>query len=572
MMTIPFKTMTPWTPAYPDGLDPDLDPVVAPVHDLLDQAVTDFGDRPCLNFLGRRTSYAEVGDLVTRATKGFRQLGLRPGDRVGLCLPNCPYFVISYFAVLKAGASVVNFNPLLTPNEILDQVVDSGITMMVTLDLKALYPKVAATLRKSALRHVIVCSLSEALPPAKGMLFQLFKRSEIAPVPRDLFNVPFDLLVANGDDPRSVEIDPLNDPAVIQYTGGTTGQPKGAVLTHANLRSNTEQVRLWMAQAAPGPQKILAVLPFFHVFAMTVIQNMGVATGSELVLLPRFDLITVLKTIDAEKPTIFPAVPTIYNAINGHGKLDRYDLSSIRFCISGGAALPDEVRRKFEDLTGCVLVEGYGLTEAAPVVTCNPSWGGGRAGSIGIPLPGTEIEVRSLDHPSQPVDPGEKGEVMVRGPQVMAGYWNREAETEAVLKDGWLRTGDVGHMDADGFVFLTDRLKDVIICSGYNVYPRIIEEALYRHPAVDEVVVIGIPDDYRGEVPKAFVRLHDKVVVSERDLLTFVEQHLNPIERPVAVAFRDELPKTLIGKLSKKELVAEEAAKREALGKDQSYG
>ena len=564
-MTTPLTPEPPWAAIYPDGLDWRLAPVLEPVQGLLEDAVRAWPERPCLEFLGRRYTYAEVGDLASRVAKGLQHLGLRKGDRVGLCLPNSPFFVASYFGALKAGATVVNFNPLYTEDEIREQITDSGVTVMVTLDLKALYPKVAPALRTTGLRTVVVCSLSDALPPARGWLFQVFKRGEIAPVPQNLMNVPFDLLTANGDDPEPVEIDPATDVAVLQYTGGTTGRPKGAMLTHAALRTNAEQVRRWLATVSDGeaPERILAVLPFFHVFAMTAVMNLGLATGSELLLKPRFELEALLRAIHLERPTLFPAVPTLYAAINRHPDLERYDLTSIRYCVSGGAPLPIEVKRRFEDLTGCVLVEGYGLTEASPVAACNPPWAENRAGAIGVPLPGTEIEVRSLDNPAHPVADGEKGEVVVRGPQVMTGYWNRPEETLEVLEGGWLRTGDVGHMDGDGYVFLTDRLKEVILCSGYNVYPRIIEDTLYEHPAVAEAVVIGIQDDYRGEAPKAFVTLREGADAGEEDLLAYAQARLNPIERPVALEIREELPKTLIGKLSKKELMAEEARKRE---------
>jgi long-chain acyl-CoA synthetase len=303
------------------------------------------------------------------------------------------------------------------------------------------------------------------------------------------------------------------------------------------------------------------VLPFFHVFAMTVVMNLGIATASEIIVLPRFQLEEVLKTIQARKPTLFPAVPTIFGAIGRHPRIDRYDLGSLRCCLSGGAPLPMEIKRRFEAISGCVLVEGYGLTEASPVLTCNPLRGRNKPGSVGLPLIGTEIEIRDLDDPARRLPPGSPGEICARGPQVMAGYFDNPAETEAALRDGWLRTGDVGHLDEDGYLYLTDRLKDVILCSGYKIYPRAVEDVLYRHPDVAEAVVVAVPDDYRGEAPKAFVTLRTGAAATAADLAAFAADQLNPLERPREVEIRDELPKTTVGKLSRKELAAAERRK-----------
>ncbi len=540
-------------------------PALRPVHLILDESAARFPERPCIDFMGQISSYAVIAEKVNRAAKGFQNLGLGKGARIGLCLPNCPYYIISYFAAMKIGASVVNFNPLYTKNEISAQIIDSGTTVMVTLNLKSIYPKVEAALKGTPLRSIIVCSLSNALPTVKGILFNAVKRSQLVETSKDIRVIPFEKLVSQEGHPDPVEIDPAHDIAVLQYTGGTTGTPKGAMLTHANITANTQQVQLWLGRPDPQGERILCTIPFFHVFAMTAAMNLGLASGAELILMPRFDVADVLKTIDARKPTLFPAVPTIFNAINGFDGLERYDLSSIRFCISGGASLPTSVKANFEELTGCVVVEGYGLTEASPVVSCNPSDAENKPLSIGLPLPWTEIEFRDLDNPDLVVATGARGQLAIRGPQVMAGYWNRPEETDEALRKGWLMSGDIGHRDEDGYLFLTDRLKDIILCSGFNVYPRIIEDALYKHPDVDEVTVIAIPDPYRGETPKAFVKLKPGAKVSEAELLGFAEQHLNPIERPSEIEFRDELPKTMIGKLSKKELVSEHGRKTEGL-------
>jgi len=533
----------------------------SPVASLLDRAVAQFAGNPAIDFLGRRTTYAELGDLVDRAARGFQHLGVKKGVRVGLCLPNTPYFVICYFAVLKIGGIVVNYNPLYVERELKHQIEDSGTTIMVTLDLKQIYPKVAAMLEETCLERVVVCPMSGILPSVKSVLFSVLRRSEMAVVPEDLRHVPYARLIANDGKPKPVTIIPETDVAVLQYTGGTTGVPKGAMLTHGNLTANAEQIRQWVPIIQPGQERMLGVLPLFHVFAMTVVMNLGISFGCELILLPRFDLEQVLKLIGKKKPTFFPGVPTIYTAINGAAAKGGYDLSSIRICISGGAPLPVEVATRFEQLTGCRLVEGYGLSETSPVVTCNPLTGEARTGSIGKTLPGTVIEVRSPADPETILPPGERGEICVRGPQVMSGYWNRPDDSSQVFIDGALRTGDIGYVDPDGFYYLVDRIKDVIICGGFNVYPRVIEEVLYQHPAVAEVVVIGIPDPYRGQAPKAFVRLREGADVTPEDLRTFLSGQISRIEMPKSIEFRDELPKTMIGKLSKRELVAEEKAR-----------
>lgn len=535
------------------------------VVDMFDQSAKTYGDRPCLDFLGKQMTYGEVSAMVDKAAAGFQHLGVVKGTRVGLCLPNTPYYVICYFALLKIGGVVVNINPLYVERELEHLIGDSGAEIVVTLDLKQIYPKVASCLDTTGLKRVIVCAMEDILSPVKSLLFSVLKRSELSEFPKDPRHMSFKRLTNTDGRFKPINITPEADLAVLQYTGGTTGVPKGAMLSHRNLAANTNQIGNWMPEPRFGYERVLGVLPFFHVFAMTVVMNVGLSIGAELVLLPRFNLDQVLKAIHKRKPTCFPGVPTIYSAIMGAPDLKKYDLSSLKYCISGGAPLPVEVKHEFEEKTGCTLVEGYGLSEASPVLTCNPVLLKNKAGSIGVALGDTEMEIRDPEDPTRRLAQGEKGEVCGKGPQVMMGYWDRPQETEKVLIDGWLRTGDIGYMDDEGYIFLVDRLKDVILCSGFNVYPRMIEEALYLHPAVSEVTVIGVPDDYRGQAPKAFVKLsEDHDAVTAADLKEFLKDKISRIEMPRDIEFRDELPKTLIGKLSKKELVQEEAEKKQA--------
>lgn len=527
---------------------------------IFEDAVARWPDRPCIDFLGAKWTYREVGDLIDRAAAGFRRIGVGRGTRVGLCLPNTPYYVVCWFAVLKAGGIVVNFNPLYVERELKAQVDDSGTAIMVTLDLAVMYPKVADLLDTTGLGKVVVCPMATILPPVKRLLFTLFKRSTRARIPADDRIVRFADLTADKTPIEPARVDPLNDVAVLQYTGGTTGTPKGAMLTHANITANADQILRWVPEGfLSGQPKMLGLLPLFHVFAMTVVQNFGLRLGAELILLPRFDLDQIMDVIEKKKPTIFPGVPTVYTAINSVAEKGGRDLSSVQVCLSGGAPLPVDVRTRFEKLTGCRLVEGYGLTEASPVVTCNPVDQPDRPGSIGVALPETIVSVRTPVTGEAELGVGEKGELCIKGPQVMRGYWRRPAETAEQFHDGWLRTGDIGYRDADGYLFLVDRIKDIIICGGYNVYPRAIEEALNHHPAVEEVTVIGVPDEYRGQAPKAFVKLVDGMRATPEELKAFLVDWISKIEMPREIEIRTTLPKTMVGKLSKKELVAEEA-------------
>ena len=555
-------TTHPWLSNYPEGIDWNANIERRPLYETLERTAERCRDNTAIDFLDYCLSYGELLEQVNRMAKGLQLMGVTQGARVGLCLPNTPYSVICYYGALRAGATVVNYNPLYVERELAFQIDDSNTEIMITMDLEVLYPKVAAMLsRTESLKKIIVCPMAAILPKIKSILFRLLKRKEIANIEPSEAIVHFQDLLDNDGDPNLVNVDLDNDIAVLQYTGGTTGRPKGAMLTQGNLSANVSQMLLWYVDLNPGEEKVLGILPFFHVFAMTAVMNFAVAAGAQMILLPRYELSQTLATINKKKPTIFPAVPTIYAAINQSPDLPKYDLSAVRYCISGGAPLPLEVKETFERLTGCRLVEGYGLSETAPVATCNAMQDINKPGSIGQVVPGTEISIHDLEAPNDVVPTGERGEVWIKGPQVMKGYLNRPQETADSLREGWFRTGDVGYMDEDGHFFLVDRLKDLILCSGYNVYPRMVEEAIYLHPAVAEVTVIGIDDDYRGQSPKAFVKLKEGEKITEDEMKTFLADKLSKIEMPSQIEFRLELPKTIIGKLSKKELVAEEVEK-----------
>lgn len=549
-----------WEKSYPQGIDWQAKIETRPLTDFLDQAAETYGEQPCISFRRRRFLYREIADQVRRAAKGFQTLGVQKGIKVGLMLPNCPYAVICFYAVLKAGGTVVNINPLYSRTEIEKQVADSGICILVTLNMKALYPKVAPLLDVGGrLETVVVCSMGGVLKFHEKVLFKLLKRREVADIPDDDRHRTFERLIDNDGEPEPVSINPDNDVAVLQFTGGTTGFPKAARLTHANLTANAAQITLWASEAKPGQEKILGVLPLFHAFGMTAVMNFGIRIGAELVLLPHFKTVEVMEAIDRERPTIFIGVPTMYSALNTVREPGKYDISSLNFCISGGAPLPSEVQRQFEETTGCTLVEGYGLSETSPVVTINPLTGDGKADSVGLPLPGTVITIISPDNPGQALPIGERGEICITGPQVMAGYANRARENIEVFEGGYLHTGDIGYVDEDGYIFIVDRIKDLILSGGFNVYPRMVEEAVLQHPAIENVAVCGVPDQHWGEIIKAFITLKEGEEVTAAELRAYLKDKLAPYQLPRQIEIRESLPMTLIGKISKKELIAEGA-------------
>lgn len=558
----------PWLRHYPKTVNWHQAFPAVPLYQLIDDSRQKYSSRPCTNFLGKTMTYAEIGDLTDKAAAGLQKLGVKKGTKVGLFLPNSPTFIIYYYAILKAGGTVVNFNPLYTIDELTYQIKDSETELMVTLDLKLLFDKIETLLKAGTLPRAIVASFPALLPGLKATLFKLLKSKELG---RPASSSVADRVIAETDvlanDGRYTpqQIDPLNDIAVLQYTGGTTGTPKGAMLTHANVHINVKQSLAWVPGLEPGRERVLGALPFFHVFAMTGVMNFGLATGAEIVIMPRFVLNDAMALITKTRPTIMPGVPTMFIAMLSHPKLKSFDLSSLKFCLSGGAPLLLETKRSFESLTGCKVVEAYGLSETSPAVTINPLDGPVKELSIGQPIPQTIVSLRDTADPSREVPQGEKGEICIKGPQVMKGYWKKPEETaNQFTADGFLRTGDVATMDEEGFIYIVDRIKDLIICSGYNVYPRNIEEAISKHPAVEEVTVIGIKDQYRGEAPKAFIKLRAGQTATAGDIMKHLEPKLSRIEMPAEIEFREALPKTMIGKLSKKELKQEEAARQRA--------
>ena len=519
-------------------------------------------DAPLLDFMGRKYSYGETLNGANRVACGLARMGYGPGDRIGLFLPNVPHYVAAYYGILQLGATVVNFSPLYTVDELAHQVADSGTRVLFTLSATALLPTALKVLDKSALERLVVGSIAGALPPAKSVLYRLFRRSEVTARPTDPCVSAFSQLIANEGSCTTPTLDPLNDVALIQYTGGTTGVPKGAMLTHANLSANARQVAA-LNPDVDGVDRVMGVLPFFHVFANTCVLNRTVVTGGEIVMLPRFEAGQVLDAIARTRPTAMPGVPTMYQALLDHPKHAQTDFSCLRYCISGGAPLSAELKARFEGETGASVIEGYGLSETSGVVSCNPYDGPQKPGTIGQPIAGTRVSLVDKEDPSRPPPPGEPGEIVVAGPQIMKGYWQRaKADAEVFLTDAdgtrWLRTGDVGRIDDDGFIRIVDRLKDMIAVGGFKVFPSQIEAVLHHHASVKEALVIGLPDPYRGEVPRAYVTLlEDAEPIDAPALAAWLNAQLGKHERVDQVVIRLTLPKTMIGKLSRKDLLVE---------------
>ncbi|MDC2863127.1 long-chain-fatty-acid--CoA ligase [Bacillus sp. BP-3] len=553
----------PWLQNYPKEIPHTISFDMKPLHVYLQEAALQYPEKKALHFLGKDITFAELDRKVRQFANYLQRLGLEKGDRVAIMLPNCPQGVIGYYGTLLAGGVVVQTNPLYTERELEYQLHDSGAKVILCLDI--VFPKVSNVQSRANIEHVIVTRIADYLPFPKNLLYPFVqkKQTNLVVHVKESENIHVWKSIEHAEDIAvDVPCDPEEDLALLQYTGGTTGFPKGVMLTHKNLVSNTRMGMHWLYNCRAGEEVILGVLPFFHVYGMTAVMNLSIMEAYKMVLIPKFDIKMVLEAIKKHRVTLFPGAPTIYIALLNYPELHKYDVSSISACISGSAALPVEVQEQFERVTGGKLVEGYGLTESSPVTHGNFLWTKRVPGSIGVPWPSTDARILSLET-GEPLSVGEVGEIAVKGPQVMKGYWNKPEETAAVLKDGWLYTGDVGYMDEDGFFYVKDRKKDMIVASGFNVYPREVEEVLYEHEKVQEVVVLGMPDPYRGETVKAFVVVKDGATCSEEELNAFARKYLAAYKVPKVYEFRKELPKTTVGKILRRVLVEEELQKED---------
>lgn len=530
-----------------------------PLHHLLEDSAQRYPQRTAIIFYGTKISYSQLNDLAWRFATYLRKSGVTKGDRIAVFLPNCPQYVIAYYGILRAGATVVAFNALYKEREFAFQLKDCGANTLIALDM--LYHIAMGEKKKHPVPQVITTSVRDYLPALLSFLAPLrgIKRIHF-PGTKDFKQI----LESTEPEKSDPQINPREDLAALQYTGGTTGTPKGAMLTHYNLVANTLQAESW-SYGTPGQDTVLAVLPLFHVYGMTVVMNFAIRAGATMIMFPRFEGKPVLKAINQYHPNYFPGVPAMYSALVNRPDTAKYDVSSVKRCISGAAALPVEILKKFEAITGGHLVEGYGLTEASPVTHANPldDKSKRREGSIGLTWPDTEARVVDIETGTHELPVGEVGELVIRGPQVMKGYWNRPEETRITLKDGWLHTGDIARMDSDGYFFIVERKKDMIDVSGFKVWPREVEEVLYEHPAVREAAVIGVPDPIRGEVVKAFVILQPEYVdkIQGMELQEFCKQRLAAFKVPRQIEFCKELPKTMIGKVLRRVLRERELAK-----------
>ncbi len=559
-----------WLKHYDPGVPATIDYPQITLHQLLDETAQRFPDHTAIIFPGAlgdtyRLSYWELNQQANRLANALIELGVKKGDKVALLMPNCPQFVISYYAILKAGGIAVATNPLYSPREMEFQFKDCGTETIIVLS--PFYHTVAGLKERTGLRNLIVTNIKEYLPPLSRLLFTLLRerkerhRVDISGA-ADTYSFQ-DLIRHTDPNPPSITVDP-KDVAMFQYTGGTTGLSKAAVAAHRNVLANAFQLKAWgtSVDLKEGEEVVLGVLPFFHAYGMVTVMHYSVATGSAMVLLPRFQTNQVLKVINRYKPASFPGVPTMYVAIINHPQVRKYNLRSIKACISGAAPLPLEVQEKFEELTGGKLVEGYGISEATVATHCNPLAGMRKVGSIGVPLPDVEARIMDMETGEKEMPVGEVGELVIRAPQVMKSYWNRPEETERALRQGWFYTGDLAKMDEDGFFSIVDRKKELILAGGYNIYPSEVEEVLYEHPKVKEAACFGVPDPYRGQTVKVAIVLKEGESATPEEIIEFCRERLARYKVPKLVEFRTELPKSLIGKVLRRVLVEEEEAKR----------
>lgn len=554
----PNGSARPWFDHYEPGVPHEISVPDQPLDEILRSAAGRFPERVAIDFLGARTRFRELDDAVDRFARALLARGLGRGDRVSLHLPNSPAFVIAFFGTLRAGGIAAPASPLLVERELDVLLRETTPRFSVCLDL--LVPRVRAvrTAIEGGLSDgtLIVTGIRDWLPVPVRWLYPLVARREGRwhPVPHSTATPNLVRVLRETPGGRVDSTAAPDDPAVLQPTGGTTGTPKAATLTHRNLVANAHQTAAWFPGARAGAESTLCVVPYFHIYGLTVAMNFSILTGATQVLHPRFDPVAVLKSIARTRPRTFPGAPTMYATLAAHPARARYDLSSIDACISGAAPLTLDVQRRFEEITGGRVSEGYGLTEASPVTHCNPIHGHRKIGTIGLPFPSTDARIVDLETGERTLAPGEIGELVVRGPQVMAGYWNQPEETAAVLRDGWLFTGDVATMDEEGYFRIVDRRKDMIIVGGMNVYPREVEEVLMAHPAIAEAGVVGEPDERRGEVPRAYVVLEPGASMTEAEILAYCRENLARYKVPVAIEFRTELPRTFIGKVLRRVL------------------
>ena len=550
----------PWLNSYDEGVPHHIDYPEIPLFKLLSIAANKYPDSACTIFKGARITYREMEAITDRLAAGLASIGVRKGDRVGIFMPNTPQFVMAYFAILKLGGIVVATNPLYSAREIVHQANDAGIEVMVVMS--NFYNLIKEVQPNTKIRTLVVTNIKETLPPILSFLFTLTREKKGG----------FRVQLAEGDhwmqdlmnnfqpeDRPAVDVSP-DDNALFQYSGGTTGVSKGAIAMHRNLVSNAMQIRNWMVKAVDGEETVLMAIPLFHVYGMVAGMLFGINLGAALVMVPNArDLEDLLSNAQKYKTTIFPGVPTLYNAINNHPDVlaGKYDLSSISACISGSAPLMRETKENFEALTGGVVFEGYGLSEAPTATHCNPLLGENRTGSIGLPLPDVDCRIVSLDDEVTDLSIGEIGELVVKGPMVMKGYHNMPTETANALRDGWLFTGDIARMDEEGYTYIVDRKKELIKPSGYQVWPREVEEVIAENPKVLEVGVAGVPDPYRGETVKAWVVVKPGEMLTEEDVKSWCSDKLAKYKVPSQVEFREELPKTTVGKILRRELVRE---------------
>ncbi len=540
----------PWLRTYPAGVAWDAAVPARAVHDLLVDAVAAWPDEPCLDFLGRIWTYGEVDREVREVTAGLRLHGVRPGSRVGLLLPNTPPFLFAFFAAIRCGATVVQLSTLLAESELAVELDDAEVELLITLDTDQLLGRFAGVLRASRLRRVVVCDLAAFLPLGRRLLASLRGgRGQVGWQEDDLL-LRWDRLLGQPSDDRPAPVAPERDPAVILYTAGTTGQPRGALLSHANLTANALQNRLWFTLAEPGQERVVAILPFFHAYGLSAVMLFAIALGAQLILVHRFEPKGFPRMLRRTRPTYLAGVPTLFAALTELPGVQPDDFASLKLCVSGGDWLPEPVRERFEAFTGVPLTQGYGLTECAPVVACgNPLARRERPGSMGLPLPGTDVAIRGPAGEALPG--GEIGEICVRGPQVMLGYAGRHHGTRCVPKDGWLRTGDLGRIDADGYLWMVDRLKDLIVTNGTKVYPHRVETALLTHAAIAEVAVVGEPDARAGAVPVAHLVLRPGASVTAEQLRLYLAPMVSRLAVPRRFRFHASLPRTRLGKIAR---------------------